>query len=283
MITWKQPLVGYEWLIHQIWYLELEKEDSIEKQPQLIPNPRAHLLFTPAGQDYLYQRGEEQITGQGSHLLSACDHLLILGDTAPLKRIGITFRPEGLYLLNKAAEGRLNKCGWFDWLTPIFDNHFQDTLLQCREKQNIIDCIGNQFERLHLTDNIDKPFTVTQRSIELMEQHQHTSVNESSTETNLDINLLAKQCACSRRTLERSFRQVTGLSIKKYQLLMKLEGMILALHKQHGDIDWTAFSQQFGFSDQSHLIRQLKQQLKRTPSHYIENRNLTIDIYGDFE
>lgn len=271
MITWKQPLKGYEWLIHQIWYLEVEQGDTIEQLPQLIPNPRAHLLFTPRDQSYSYQGSSEHISGQGSHLLAASDQLLTLVDTVPLKRIGITFRPEGLYLLNKASEGLVNQCGWFDWLTPMFDSQFQDALWQCRSKKNIIGCINRQIDALSLASNIDKPFSISQKAITAMEQHT------------LDINALAEQCACSRRTLERSFRQVTGLSIKKYQLMMKLEQMILALYRQPGDIDWAAFSQQFGFSDQSHLIRQLKQQLKRTPSHYLEKRDLTIDIYGDFE
>jgi len=53
MITWKQPLQDFEWLIHQIWYLELAADDVIEQQPRLIPNPRAHLLFTPDEQGYL--------------------------------------------------------------------------------------------------------------------------------------------------------------------------------------------------------------------------------------
>lgn len=45
MITWKQSLSGFEWLIHQVWYLELEHDDKLDKWPRLIPNPRAHLLL----------------------------------------------------------------------------------------------------------------------------------------------------------------------------------------------------------------------------------------------
>jgi AraC-like DNA-binding protein len=74
-----------------------------------------------------------------------------------------------------------------------------------------------------------------------------------------------------------------GLSIKKYQSMLKLEQMVLALYQEPGPVDWAAFSQRFGFSDQSHLIKQLKQQIKRTPNRYLSQRDLTIDIYGDFE
>ncbi|MBY5943919.1 helix-turn-helix domain-containing protein [Photobacterium rosenbergii] len=278
MITWKHPLDGYEWLIHQVWYLEVENSDTIEQLPQLIPNPRAHLLFTPPEQAYCYQSGSDQLSGKGSHLLTACDRLLTLRDTAPLKRIGITFRPEGLYLLNKSNEALVNQCGWFDWLTPLFGKHFQQQLWQCDSKQSLIGNIQQHVGSLCFSSQIDKPFTTAQKAIALMEDSHCETPDQY-----IDVNQLANLCACSRRTLERSFRQVTGLSIKKYQLMIKLELMILALYKQEGDIDWTAFSQQFGFSDQSHLIRQLKQQLKRTPSSYLQNRDLTIDVYGDFE
>ena len=278
MITWKHPLDGFEWLIHQVWYLEVENGDTIEQLPQLIPNPRAHLLFTPPEQAYCYQSGSDQMSGKGSHLLTASDRILTLRDTAPLKRIGITFRPEGLYLLNKSNEALVNQCDWFDWLTPLFDRQFQQQIWQCNSKQNLISFIQQHVESLCFSSQIDKTFTTVQKAIAVMEDSHCKAPDQY-----IDVNQLANFCACSRRTLERSFRQVTGLSIKKYQLMIKLELMILALYKQDEDIDWSAFSQQFGFSDQSHLIRQLKQQLKRTPANYLQNRDLTIDVYGDFE
>ena len=110
MITWKQPLQDFEWLIHQVWYLELEADDVITQQPRLIPNPRAHLLFTPDEQKYSYDSGITKFEGKGSHLLSVSDQLLSLDDSAPLKRIGVTFRPEGLYPLNSSVGDHLNQC-----------------------------------------------------------------------------------------------------------------------------------------------------------------------------
>ena len=65
--------------------------------------------------------------------------------------------------------------------------------------------------------------------------------------------------------------------------MLKLERMVITLYEEKNPVDWAEFSQRFGFSDQSHLIKQLKQQIKRTPSRYLHQRDLTIDIYGDFE
>lgn len=99
MIAWKQSLPEYEWLIHQVWYLEVPEGEVIDPKPHLIPNPRAHLLFTPPVQGYRYDTGDTKLAGKGCHLLTANEHLLLLEDTAPIKRIGITFRPEGLYAI----------------------------------------------------------------------------------------------------------------------------------------------------------------------------------------
>ncbi|MFM2581612.1 helix-turn-helix domain-containing protein [Vibrio fortis] len=276
MKTWKQPLPSYEWLIHQVWLIEVDEGEIIEPKPHLIPNSRAHLLFTPPQQPYSYDNGHSQLQGLGSHLLTASEHLLLLEDQAPLLRIGITFRPEGLKLLNSNAVVAPNQCEWFEWLPCLFDDDFQRHLLALTARNDIIEHIHQHLDKLGLTPPVDRNDKMIQKAV---------SVIDSILEHNdhVDIEALAEQCACSRRTLERTFKDMVGLSIKQYQKMTRLEQMILSLYQQDKEIDWSDFAQQFGFSDQSHLIRTLKQQLKRTPSKYLKNRDLTIDIYGDFE
>ncbi|MGF1748118.1 helix-turn-helix domain-containing protein [Vibrio cionasavignyae] len=278
MITWKQPLEGYEWLIHQIWYLEVGDDETMASPPQLIPNPRAHLLFTPPNQTYHYDNGQQIMTGLGSHLLSASEHLLIMDDVAPLKRIGITFQPDALYLINQKSSELTNQCGWYDWLETNFNQQFQRLLLDCVSQQEIVGCIETQLKHLGICYQQDKAHSLVNRARSLITER----LNKDDA-IELDVERLAQGCHSTRRTLERHFRQVTGLSIKKYQLMLKLERMVIALYEEKGPVDWAEFSQRFGFSDQSHLIKQLKQQIKRTPSRYLHQRDLTIDIYGDFE
>ncbi|ELP3326250.1 helix-turn-helix transcriptional regulator [Vibrio sp. Vb2133] len=286
MIAWKQSLSEYEWLIHQVWYLEVSEGEVIDPKPHLIPNPRAHLLFTPPEQDYSYDTGDTKLAGKGCHLLTANEHLLLLEDTAPIKRIGITFRPEGLYAIESRFSdapqvAAINQCEWFDWLNTAFDVRFQQGLWQLElqdSPQCLLGYIKRHLDALDIAPCRTKPFLVSQKAVSVMDAQALRSP-----ELAMDIDEVAKQCACSRRTLERSFKQVVGLSVKQYQQMARLEQMILTLYKQQEAIDWASFSQQFGFSDQSHLIRTLKQQLRKTPSKYLKKRDLTIDIYGDFE
>lgn len=289
MIAWKQPLAGFEWLIHQVWYLEVPADVVIDPKPHLIPNPRSHLLFTPPAQPYHYSFGDNQMTGVGCHLLAPNEHLLLLDDHAPLKRIGITFRPEGLYLLNENAVS-INRCGWTPMPNEMFGLEFQARLWEVMsgtevtgldegyavtmtsQRAALLVFLEEYFQQLSLETKKDRSFLIAQ-----------TVTLEMDKNADVTIEQLVACCACSRRTLERSFKQVTGLSLKQYQQMNRLEHIVLALYGQGHAIDWTELSHQFGFSDQSHLIRTLKKQLNKTPSKYLKNRDLTIDIYGDFE
>lgn len=272
MITWKQALPGYDWLIHQVWFLEVEQGEPIDPKPYLIPNPRAHLLITPEQQNYGYHASDMVLSGQGSHLLTITDKLLLLEDTAPLKRIGITFKPHALYSLNKGAPLELNQSGWFAWLDELFPTSFQTALLEHSSREEITMRIKRQFDSSEIFPSTDKPFTLAGNVVNLVETSQMHNIDD-----------LAQECACSRRTLERAFKQAVGLSLKTYLQMMRLEQMVLELHGVVGDVNWADFSQQYGFSDQSHLIRTLKQLLNKTPSGYLKHRDLTIDIYGDFD
>jgi AraC-like DNA-binding protein len=95
------------------------------------------------------------------------------------------------------------------------------------------------------------------------------------------INELADKLNCSQRTLERSFLKVTGLTLKQCQAMHRLETILEYLYqRKHSDIDWADIAYQFGFSDQPHFIRYLKQQINVTPKSYVQQRGFTIDVYG---
>ncbi len=95
---------------------------------------------------------------------------------------------------------------------------------------------------------------------------------------------LGEMLHCSQRTLERSFQRVTGLTLKQCQSMERLESILAYLYHQGDEtIDWADIAQRFGFSDQPHLIRYFKSSIGATPGRYARQRDLTIDIYGNFE
>jgi AraC-like DNA-binding protein len=64
----------------------------------------------------------------------------------------------------------------------------------------------------------------------------------------------------------------------------RLESLLSYLYGlKNKDISWADIAINFGFSDQPHLIRYMKQSIGNTPGEYVKIRNLTIDAYGNFE
>ncbi|WP_070963841.1 AraC family transcriptional regulator [Vibrio sonorensis] len=273
MITWKQALPDFEWLIHQVWYLQVEEGDDLPALPKLIPNPRAHILLTPAAQKYCYQSDTDTFSGFGSHLLTASDQILTLHEQFPLQRFGITLQPEGLYHLFGDTHLAINQCQQPDWLVTTFNPFFQSIKWNEITAEKVKTQLYEFLQQQGFEPKRDKASQLTRSVISVIDGNR----------VSVAIDCLAKRCCVTRRTLERSFKQVTGLSLKQYQTMMTLEKMVLAIYERGQVTDWAAFAQEFGFSDQPHLIRHLKRQLGATPSGYLSNRDLTLDIYGDFE
>ena len=74
--------------------------------------------------------------------------------------------------------------------------------------------------------------------------------------------------------------QVLSLNVN---LKLFLSIIYFLYEKDINSIDWLSVAFEFGFSDQPHLIRHLKESIGATPNQYAQQRDLTIDVYGNFE
>jgi AraC-like DNA-binding protein len=102
--------------------------------------------------------------------------------------------------------------------------------------------------------------------------------------TDTPIAKLGESLNCSQRTVERSFLRVTKLTLKQYKSMIRLEEILNYLYSLESEsIHWADIANEFNFSDQPHLIRYLKNAISLTPGEYVRQRDLTIDVYGDFE
>lgn len=72
----------------------------------------------------------------------------------------------------------------------------------------------------------------------------------------------------SVRQLERIFLREVGISPKTFYRLCRFEKMIRSKIEQPA-VKWSAMACEFGYADQMHLIREFKQFLGITPSHFV--------------
>ena len=274
MIHWIQSpkSVKVAKYIECYWLIEKVESSSALQYPKLNPDASAHLIISPSNQPYRYQLNQGEAKGVGCHWLFAHKQTFQLDHSKPFVHLGIKFRVGALYSLapfDRQAQ-RLDHIDEVS-VSSLFENIKvnENTLIelarqqsdQCREQLDTLlePWIANAFE--------DQHSKITNKVLQLIDI--------------VTISELGDRLCCSQRTLERSFQRVTGLTLKQCQTMNKLEAILEHLHTRDSqDIDWVSVAFQFGFSDQPHLIRHLKQQLGMTPKTYEKERGLTIDAYG---
>lgn len=86
-------------------------------------------------------------------------------------------------------------------------------------------------------------------------------------------NDLEKFTGYSERHLERKFEFHMGISPKKYGNIIRLHYFLSLINKRFDDKNMTTLSYEAGFSDQSHLIREFKNNIGLTPKQYLKTEN----------
>ncbi|RLJ32549.1 AraC-like DNA-binding protein [Chryseobacterium sp. 7] len=77
----------------------------------------------------------------------------------------------------------------------------------------------------------------------------------------------------SERHLERKFEYHMGMSPKKYGNIIRLHYFLSLMNYGIDDKNMTTLSYEAGYSDQSHLIREFKNNIGLTPKQYLNTEN----------
>ncbi|GAD79345.1 helix-turn-helix domain-containing protein [Vibrio ezurae] len=256
-------------LVECYWFIE-KTTDTDSSFPKLNPDPCAHLIITP--NSYSYSSDEGAISGQGSHFLCAHQSTFELDHCKAFTHLGVKFRTGAPYILSENNEH-------FTALDQVIELSVNDLLSMSDEDQRQMYALArsDKTQCVAMLERYLQPWLTRSKS----DQHSKLVSKVCDELQHVSISELASQLFCSQRTIERSFRRVTGLTLKQYQAMTKLELMLEHLYqKSPADIDWVDIAFEFGFSDQPHLIRYLKNQIGTTPKKYAVNRGFTIDIYG---
>lgn len=276
MKSWKRPpsnqqLANY---IDSYWYLEKNELEDSFSYPRLIPNPLTHLILTPSDQSSDYTIGESRITVTGSHLITPCNQFIEMDHHASVIILGIVFRTGAAYSCFPETSEQKQNCilKSTDKMLSCLDFRLSQQLVEqssgCQEK------IAEKLDRLLMP-------LLSQAREDRYSKLIRKALHYLKT---VPLAELEDRMNCSRRTLERSFVRVTGFTMKQYEAMTRLDSLIRYLYKNRSQTpDWADLALHFGFSDQPHLIRELKKTIGTTPARYAINRNLTIDTYGDFE
>lgn len=274
MIHWLKPskIPEVAKYIECYWLIEKLPDAKSFDYPKLNPDPSAHLIISPAKQNYYYNMNPGAAVGKGSHWLFPHHQTLQLDHSKPFIHLGIKFRIGAFYSLKLfSGQQPLLDCVEEVQLSKLFSEQSEGEMKLIELARSDPDLCCNKLDSLFLplafNSHEDQHSKITRKALQALDSE---SISE-----------LGNQLCCSQRTVERSFNRVTGLTLKQCQSMNKLEAMLEYLYQRDSDdIDWVEIAFRFGFSDQPHLIRYLKKQIGVTPKTYEKERGLTIDVYG---
>ena len=256
------------------WYLEKEVTDQSFRYPKLNPDPAAHLIIANLNTTFEYMQNTHSQHVSGSHWIYPHLNTFTMDHSAPFKIVGIKFNVGALYSLtvdnlstklDKIAAVDLNQFIGSSAVNP------ERLLMNAADQHNQVCDSLDEMLLPWLTDSHENKHSRLVRQI--VPLLGNTAISD-----------IGQQLHRSQRTIERSFVRTTGLSMKQVQSMIHLEDILNYLYElKQEDINWTDVASEFGFSDQPHLIRYLKSAIGKTPANYVEDRDLTIDIYGNFE
>lgn len=252
------------------WLLEKTINDSSPNFPKLNPDPAAHLILSHPTQYYQYEQIAMQAKGQGSHLILPHRKTLVMDHSHAFLVIGIKFHVGALYSLSFLfGQTGLDEVIGLD-INELFGLEMEaltPLLSQPKVLRDALDeCLISYLDK----SDEDKHSGLIQKMLPILAK---TPLSE-----------VGVVMGCAQRTIERSFLRVTGLTLKQYQSMNRLEDVLNYLHGlKDASINWSDCAARFGFSDQPHLIRYLKSEIGSTPGNYIKQRDLAIDAYGNFE
>tara|TARA_R110001592_G_scaffold225191_3_gene480965 strand:- start:602 stop:1441 length:840 start_codon:yes stop_codon:yes gene_type:complete len=254
------------------WLIEKDADSESYHHPKLNPDPSAHLVISPENQPYCYEAANIEHNGIGSHWLFPHQQTFQLDHSKPFIHLGVKFKVGALYslALPNYSHPMLDAVKEVSLATLLNGDGLSGDELTELARSNPSACtkkLDDLFLNWFMHCKEDQHSKVTRKSLLLIDS--------------TPISALGGMLYCSQRTLERSFIRVVGLTMKQCQSMNKLEAILEYLYQREtSDIDWAEVAVKFGFSDQPHLIRQLKKQIGVTPQHYAKQRGLTIDVYG---
>jgi len=261
------------------WLLEKEPGDTGPVSPKLNPDPAAHIILANDQQPYQYQHGSYLSTGTGSHLILPYQKTYTLNHAKPFFVLGIKLKVGALYSIPLLpTHPQLNEVLPLDIHSQLQINPEQQTTLLGKSTLPATvyrDTLDTLLQPLVSGGKEDKHSLLVQKILALLSDN--SLVDTALTQ-------VGKKLGCSQRTIERSFSKVTGITLKQYHSMQRLEVMLDHLHTlETSNINWSEIALMFGFSDQPHLIRYIKSTLGCTPGKYAGERDLAIDAYGNFD
>ncbi|MCO4785038.1 helix-turn-helix domain-containing protein [Marinomonas atlantica] len=277
MKTWRLPPLSeaVAQYVECYWFLEKEPHDLSNRYPKLNPDPCAHLIIATPHNVFDYAHKEERQSLCGSHWIFPHRQTFTMDHSSPFSILGVKFRVGALYSLFDK-----DPCTLIEQVHSVDVSQLWGST-SCSPESLLVNAAERSQQLSHRLDTYLATWIANSHEDRHSQLVRHILQQLDKGQTITEIGLSLHR---SQRTIERSFIKVTGLTMKQVHSMNRLENLLNYLYQLgEAEINWSDVANKYDFSDQPHLIRYLKNTIGQTPSDYAQNRDLTIDVYGDFE
>jgi len=237
-------------------YFVWEGESTLPLDVQSPPNCYGAMVFNYADPYSAYQHTREiQSVPQAfvCQLFTSNYHLVLKGK---IGMIGIVFRASGIYNLFGAT------------MPNLINSRMPLSLLLGLEANHLLRDIGHQssdddrkdiLERflLNRLETAKSRQTIIDEAIEYIDEKRGC----------ISVEQVADHLKISRRYLEKKFLEKVGVSPKFYARIKRFASLSIRIPYDE-KIDWQQLIFEYGFHDQSHLVKEFMEFNQMNPSNY---------------
>lgn len=246
--------------------LQFRDASLITKMPA---NPFSGLIFAfkvPLNGRFYYQHHPQAMVKilDECALIGQSSAFAISETTGDANMIVVTLTGNGLqHLLSESAGSVNNQAFKFSTVNHYFDG-LQEKLWQVDQAQDAVALIENTlllffYEKKNISTFDLKDVSVITRYIE-------------KNNGMLSIKALAEKFRITPRWLEKLFYQQVGLSPKTYSRVIRFNATIQYLSAfADPTAKWDSAVEQFGYTDQSHFIKDFQALLGTSPTQFFQN------------
>lgn len=244
-------------------YWIFKKTGKDKKIPKLFPMVNAHVLIH-LEDECIFEISEKNIRGNKNQILHPITSICEVFYGLETHLVGIELSIQGYYYLTgrspKEKIDTIEYLGGVDRGLDLFISEIRGDLKEGNFKK-----LEGYLKKIFIKYYTDQDSKIVYSAAKEMDKEQK-------------ISELAEKYNISVRTLERKFKKNTGLTLKKYQLIMRLNKLLEDIYMTD-NINWSELAINHGFFDQAHMINVLKKYLGKTPNKYLEVRDLIGDLF----
>lgn len=235
-----------------------------------VPRGTTALVFDVSQKRFIEAKGQLDneafhwnSTNPKSYLYGLIDVMTYVNFTGYFKMVMAILTPFGIHHLLKGEEkNTYNQMIYLEDLLPAIAN-IQDQIVEVEgfeAKVKIIEAfLMKCFEKsTYQVSYLDK-------AVGLILQNQG----------NIKVENLVKTCHVTERTLHRNFTEQVGFSPKEYARIIRFRSVMQYI-LQNPQTAWADLACQFGYTDQSHLIKDFQFFARASPEQFMQ-QNMEMD------